>query len=143
MFQTKFQPAPQDTEAQKIFDQIPSELLHLLAETGFVATMCGLWAHESDIFNGIRAVRPNNENPIVSQALARMMVGDFSNAATLLQDTALQMNPENAMAQSFLAMALKRSGRNNEAQQLIESIVKEDRDPHAVQLAQAILTDPI
>lgn len=123
---------------KSVLQSIDGALLRLLAEIGFVATACGLWSHAELIFNGVRAVRPESEFPVISQALARMTVGDDLKAIALLRDTALQINPENELAQSFLCLALKRSGQEKEATPLIESIISKASDPRAIEIAKIV-----
>ncbi len=117
---------------------VDGALLRLLAEIGFVATACGLWSHAEEVFNGVRAVRPNSEFPVISQALARMTVGDDRRAIELLKESALKINPDNSLAKSFLSLALKRSGQVNEAEDLIESIIHEHQDERSVEIAKIV-----
>lgn len=129
--------APQtlDMPASKAVD---GALLRLLAEIGFVATACGLWSQAEEIFSGVRAVRPASEFPVISQALARMTVGDDRRAIELLRESALKINPGNNLAKSFLCLALKRSGKVDEAEPLIESIIAANQDPRAVEIARIV-----
>jgi hypothetical protein len=121
-----------------VLQSVDASLLRLLAEIGFVATACGLWSHAEAIFAGVRAVRPNSEFPVISQALARMTVGDDVKAIYLLRENALKINPDNALAKSFLCLALKRSGNAEEAHPLIESIIQQNKDSRAVEIARIV-----
>lgn len=135
--------SPESSATSAVFDKIDPEMLRLLAEIGFVGTACGLWNHAEDIFNGIRAVRPKSEYPVVSQALARMSMGDFSRAIQLLNDVALKLNPNNPLAQSFLGIALKQSGMANEGNRVLEYVVSENKDQQAVEIAQTGLSQKL
>ena len=120
---------------------IDGGLLRLLAEVGFVATASGLWGHAEAIFNGIRAVRPHSEFPVISQALARMTVGDDRRAIDLLKESALKINPKNPLARSFLGLALKRSGNVDEAKNILSSVILEHEDERAVEIAKIAMDE--
>jgi lipoprotein NlpI len=134
------QPEPLSTNAMMAnmpaSQAMSGELLRMLAEIGFVSTSCGLWAHADAIFKGVQAVRPKSEFPFMSQAIARMTVGDDARAIDILKNHALKINPRNSMAQSFLGVALKRSGKDKEAKELFDMVLEENQDPKAVAMAK-------
>lgn len=123
------------------FKAISADMLQTLGEVAFVATSCGLWNHAEDIFNGIKAVRPWSELPVISQALARMSVFDDGRAIELLSNEALEINPNNQIARAFLGMALKRCGFTKKAQETLDAVVKDGSDSRAVEVAKAVIAE--
>lgn len=131
-------PTPADRPASAAID---GALLRLLAEIGFVATACGLWRHAEDIFLGIRAVRPWNEFPVISHALARLSVGDDAYAVDLITQHALKINPDSALAQSYLGFALKRLGKKEEGDKWLQAVLDGNQDSTAVEIARTVLSE--
>lgn len=115
---------------------VDGAMLRMLSEIGFLATKCGLWPHAEVIFMGVEAVRPASEFPFMSHAIARMTVGDDATAINLLQNKALKINPQNSMARSFLGMALKRSGKTEEAHQHFDTVIAANDDAKATEMAR-------
>lgn len=115
---------------------VDGAMLRMLSEIGFLATKCGLWPHAEVIFTGVEAVRPASEFPFMSHAIARMAVGDDITAIKLLEGKALKINPQNSMARSFLGMALKRSGKTEEAQQHFDAVITANDDAKATEMAR-------
>lgn len=115
---------------------IDGAMLRMLAEIGFVGMQCGLWPHAEAIFKGVQAVRPASEFPFMSHALARMTVGDDARAIDILQNQALKINPKNSMARSFLGVALRRSGKDKEAQEHFEAVLAANDDAKAMEMAR-------
>lgn len=120
---------------------VSADMLQTLGEVAFVATACGLWNHAEDIFNGIKAVRPWSELPVISQALARMSVFDDGRAIELLSNEALAINPDNEIAKAFLGMALKRCGFAQKAQETLEEVVENASDERAVEVAKTVMAE--
>ena len=120
---------------------ISSEMLQTLGEIAYVATACGLWNHADEIFNGIKAVRPWSELPMISQALARMTVCDDGRAIEILSNEALKMNPDNQIAKTFLGMALKRCGFAQKAEKVLNEVIESNQDARAVEIAKTVAAE--
>lgn len=120
---------------------LSADMLQTLGEVAFVATTCGLWNHAEDIFNGIKAVRPWSELPVISQALARMSVFDDGRAIELLSNEALTINPDNEIAKAFLGMALKRCGFAQKSKEVLDDVVNNGHDKRAVEIAKTVTAE--
>lgn len=118
---------------------VQSEMVQLLMDIGYVATGRGFQSQANDIFNGIIAARPNSELPLIGLAVNKLNFGNFVEAAKILSERALVINPDNGTAKCFLAMAVRSLGGNAEAQQLLEEVVNNDTDTVSQELAKGLL----
>lgn len=71
-----------DTESKQ--ESIPSEMLRLLVDIGYVATGSGKKKNAEVIFEGLIAARPQNELLYVAYAFMRMVFGEYTEASKLL-----------------------------------------------------------
>jgi hypothetical protein len=120
---------------------IDSRSLQLLLEVGLLAGGYG-WMKEAEvIFEGLRAVRPENESPLIGLAIAKMNNNQAEESIRILETEALNTNPESDLARAFLGLALKLAGRVEQSRLLSEQVVGRNRDQAAVNLAKGILEE--
>jgi tetratricopeptide (TPR) repeat protein len=121
------------------FDCIPSDLLQILTEIGYMAAGCG-WSRQAEaIFTGVITVRPESEFPWISYAIAKISMGQLSEAFEILTKRALILNPRNDLAKAFLGLILRRVGSYKISEHFLNQVVDENQTPEAVQLAKEIL----
>jgi tetratricopeptide (TPR) repeat protein len=118
--------------------QIPGELLQLLAEIGYVGVNNGFFKESQVIFDAIVKARPDSLDALLAQGIGRIFSGQIANGSKILFKV-LEKNPENELAKSFLAVAFKMTNVDSHAIAAAESVVKYGENPSAQQLAQAIL----
>jgi hypothetical protein len=117
---------------------VPSELMQLLMELGYVAIGRGLQRQAAAIFNGVTAARPRSELPLVGLAVNGINFGNFLDASKILIE-ALKINRNSGIAKCFLAIAVKALGGTSHANDLAREVVEECDDPAAKALAESFL----
>jgi Tfp pilus assembly protein PilF len=122
-------------------ESIPSEMLRLLINVGYVATGSGKKKNAEDIFEGVIAARPQSELPYVAYAFMRMAFGEYNEASKLLVENALRINPENEMAKTFYGLLLYQIGRKNESHTILSQLEQNGKDADAVLLAECIIKE--
>jgi tetratricopeptide (TPR) repeat protein len=118
--------------------QIPSELLQLLAEIGYVGVNNGFFKESQAIFDAVVKARPDSLDALLAQGIGHIFSGQIANGSKILFKV-LEKNPENELAKSFLAIAFKMTHVDSHAVAAAESVVKYGENPSAKQLAQALL----
>lgn len=121
--------------------EIQTEVIQLLMEAGYLAGGYGLYKESEDIFEGIRAIRPDSELPIIGLAVTKMNAGKNTESARMLWEQALKINPESDLAKSFLGLALKLSNLNSESETVLKEVIDTGKNEPAIKLAQALLND--
>jgi|SRR6188508_273423 hypothetical protein len=101
--------------------EVPAQAVRTLMEIGVAASSMGLYRPAMDIFQGIGAVRPESDGPVIGVALAHISNRSPEEAAKLLRAHVLSKDPGNIEAKMILGVALKLAGRNAEC----DSVIKE------------------
>lgn len=117
------------------------ELVQLLMEVGYVAAGNGFYKEAVVIFEGVRAIRPDSPFPEIGAAVLELNRRRANRAITILRDSALVKDPESDLAKSFLGLALRQAGYTQQSRNLLEEVVAANRDPVAVDMAAALLSD--
>lgn len=117
---------------------IAAENLRLLLEIGILAGARGMVEPSRTIFKGLRAIRPQNEMPVIGDAMTSMQRGQNREASQYLLE-ALKLNPDSDLAKSFLGLALSRLGETKHATDVLEHVVAEGVDPAATRMAKGLL----
>ena len=117
---------------------VSTELVRQLMEVGYVAAGCGLSAEADRIFQGVKAVRPDSEAPVVGRAVAWMNAGKAPEAIGMLQ-AELQRLPESDVLMAFLGLAMQMAGLGQASETVLKQVVESGRDPSATAMADAIL----
>lgn len=121
--------------------EIETTLIQLLMEAGYLAGGYGFFEESEKIFDGITAVRPESELPLIGMAVTKMNAGKYEEAARILWDKALKLNPESDLAKSFLGLTLKLSGLIAESQAILKEVLEANKDETAVNMARNLLEE--
>jgi predicted Zn-dependent protease len=122
-------------------EAIPSELLRLLIDVGYVATGNGKKDDAEVIFESVVAARPNDEQPYILYSFMRMVFGEYAEAAKLLVEKALKINPGSDMARTFYGMLLYQVGRRGESNFIFNQLKENGKDEDALLLVERILQE--
>ena len=117
-----------------------SETRKKLVEIGLLSAGAGDIVATRTIFDGIAAIRPESEVPLVGKAIAELCTGRYRTAVQLLRE-AVEKNPENDVAMGLLALALHNCGLNEASSTVAAQVVNDGENTEAIELAQAILEE--
>jgi hypothetical protein len=123
--------------------EIGTPLVRLMMEIGYLATGNGFSAEAEVIFDGVRAVRPGSEVPIIGLAVTRMNAGRPFEAVSLLEEQALRLCPGSELALGFLGLALRLAGHTGRSQSVLEGLAAKATNPCAGAMARALLADRV
>ena len=113
---------------------IESKDVRTLVDLGFIAVTRGLDKHAAAIFDGVRAVRPNEDAAYIGPALLMIQKGDINGAIKLLRS-----RPPSDSIRVFLGMALLRHGDIKDAVDVLHDLVATAGDPALSDLARNLL----
>ena len=100
----------------------PSQAVRTLMEVGVASVGAGLTQQAMTIFEGIEAVRPDSEAPMIGAALIYLNSNAPEEAVKVLREGALTRNPASLEAKMFLGLALRMAGRNSECDNVIKEL---------------------
>jgi len=106
---------------------------------GYAAAWQGLPKEAVAIFDGVAAVRPESEVPMIGAAVVAMLSGHENVAIQTLRDGALELNPDSAQARAHLGVALRLQGVEDEGLTLLQEVASQTSDPDAATLARNVL----
>ena len=118
--------------------KIPTQLLQLLAEIGFLGANNGFAQAASAIFEAIVKARPDSLDAQIAQGCGLIFSNQIAKGVKVLFQV-LNKDPQNEMAKSFLAVALKMANLDKYSIETATSVIKCGRNPVTKQLAQTIL----
>ncbi len=118
---------------------IDSELVRLLMRIGYAAAWHGLYKEAVAIFDGVGAVRPESEVPVIGAAVVAMLSGHEDVAIKTLRESALELNPGSAQARAHLGVALRLRGEEDEGMALLREVAAQEDDPDAAAMARNVL----
>jgi hypothetical protein len=101
---------------------VPAQAVRRLMEVGVAASCLGLYQPAMAIFQGIDAVRPGTDGPLIGIAIAHMNNRSPEEAVKLLRAHVLDKDPGNLDAKMILGLALKLAGRNSECDNVIKEL---------------------
>lgn len=119
---------------------IDSELVRLLMRVGYAAAWNGLHKEAVTIFDGVGAVRPESEVPVIGAAVVAMLSGHDDVAVKTLEEGALALNPESAQARAHLGVALRLRGDEEDGRLILEEVAAQTMDTDAAQMAANVLS---
>lgn len=111
-----------------------SQDIRALVDLGFIALMRGHDRHAAAIFDGVQALRPEQEAGFLGGAMVHLQRGEIRPAIAILRRL-----PPTDPAQTFLGIALMRDGETREARTILGHIIHTSDDPALVDLARQTL----
>ncbi|MDR2372310.1 MAG: hypothetical protein LBD60_04135 [Puniceicoccales bacterium] len=121
--------------------EVPTEIIRLLIDIGYVSTGSGRKRDAENIFESVIAARPKQELPFVAYSFMRMVFGEYVEASNLLVERALKINPKSEMAQVFYGLLLYQVGRRGESDMILSGIMDNGKDKDAYRLAESIIKE--
>lgn len=118
---------------------IDSELVRLLMRAGYAAAWNGLHQEAIAIFDGVGAVRPESELPVIGAAVVALLSGHYEVAVKALREGALDLNPDSALARAHLGVALRLHGDEDEGRALLHDVATQTTDADAAIMARNVL----
>jgi Flp pilus assembly protein TadD len=109
--------------------------LELLMEVGFAAAGNGMLSRAVAIFQGVQAVHPDREEPLLGLAVAHIGAGAFRQAGKILADVGLRRFPKSDKVKTLLGLSLHLGGAPNEATKFFDDVINNNRDVPSVRLA--------
>jgi predicted Zn-dependent protease len=123
------------------FAPLRAEWLQLLMQLGYVACGQGKPNQARTIFEGIAAVRPNSELPLIGLSMALINLGKLTEALELLVKRAAVLNPKNQMVHAMCAMIYRMSGAMEESDLLLDGVLADGTDPESCEFARQLKTE--
>ena len=119
---------------------IDSELVRLLMRVGYTAAWNGLHKEAIAVFDGVGAVRPESEVPVIGAAVVAMLSGNDDVAVKTLEEGALKLNPDSALARAHLGVALRLRGDEDEGMTILREVAAQTTDADAARMAANVLS---
>lgn len=121
-----------------MFDLTPDEA-RLLLNVALMATGANRFQSAAKIFAVLDAFRPEAPSVSVGKAILLISAQKFAEAVDFIDGYALRRYPDNAMLLAFKGMALKRLGRDFEADEALTKASEQQEDAAAAQLAKGLM----
>jgi thioredoxin-like negative regulator of GroEL len=102
------------------------DTMRLIAEIGFLGTDTGAHVAARALFKSLQVLRPDSTLPFIGRAMAELADNKAEEAARILRDEGLKLNPTDPEVKTFLGLALHAAGRDGEARTVLASVVAED-----------------
>lgn len=122
-----------------MFD-LTAEEARLLLNVALMATGANRFQSAGKILATLEAFRPAAPSVAVGKAILLISARQFSLCVDYVDGEALQRFPENAMLLAFKGMALKRLGRDRDADEVLRKASEQNEDPAAAQLAKGLMS---
>ena len=123
--------------------QIESELVRLLMRVGYTAAWNGFHQDAISIFDGVGAVRPESEIPVIGAAVVAMLSGHADVAVKTLEDGALPLNPKSQLVRAHLGAALRLRGDEDAGISILRAVAAQTEDLDAARMAANVMSMPI
>ena len=120
--------------------EVPTEIVKLLMEIGYIAVGQGLYRESRAIFEALRRARENSEYPLIGLAVCELNAGQGDVALKLLEE-AENLNSENYLIKSFKGLAYKVMGEIFKAKEVLEDVLSNTEQKDALNLARALLDE--
>ena len=102
--------------------QVPQHEVGLLMEAGYLFLELGAPKKAMDIFQGVAALVPSNEIPLIALGHLAFAQGKFEQALKYNED-ALARNPDSALAKAHKGESLMFLGRHQEAMDILNAVL--------------------
>ncbi|WP_163834351.1 tetratricopeptide repeat protein [Spartinivicinus ruber] len=109
-----------------------------LVELGFIAIRQGMNQQAQQIFKAMRQRHPQQLAPVLGLALLKLNENQPATALEVLQG--FSTTTEHDMLQAYRALCLIQLGHNNEAEQLLNTLVN-SAEPTVAPFAQSLLKE--
>ena len=116
-------------------------LFERLAETGHLASECGLHEEAERIFCHLVSARPGNPSPLIALAIVRSCAGRTEQAIDNMREV-VEDHPDSEMAKAVLGMFLSQT-RQPGADGLFGELLANGKDPAAIQVARLCMKDEV
>lgn len=121
-----------------MFD-LTAEEARLLLNVALMATGANRFRSAAKILAALEAFCPDSPSVAVSKAILLISAQKFDLCIDFIDGEALRRYPGNAMLLAFKGMALKRLGRDMDAQEPLLMASEQNEDPAAAQLAKGLM----
>ncbi|MDR2664492.1 MAG: hypothetical protein LBB14_03145 [Puniceicoccales bacterium] len=128
----------EDCAIPEEFADAKAEWLQLLMAMGYVACGQGRPSQAATIFDGIAAVRPNSELPLIGLAIAQINLGKLTLACETLVERAARLNPDNQLVKTVAAMVFRMSGAMEASDLLLDEVIANGSDSCATEFARSL-----
>lgn len=115
---------------------LATEDIRMLVDIGFMAVMRGLQKDAAAIFDGICAIRPDEDAAHIGKALLQLHRGDV-----VASIASLRARPPGDTVRVMLGMALLRHGNIGEALDILGNVIETARDAPIVGMARALMVE--
>lgn len=122
-----------------MFD-LTAEEARLLLNVAMMATGANRFQSAGKILAALEAFRPDSPSVAVGKAILLISARQFATCVDYVDGEALRRFPENAMLLAFKGMALKRLGRDRDADEALRKASEQKDDPAAAQLAKGLMS---
>ncbi|MEC4720730.1 hypothetical protein RY831_16320 [Noviherbaspirillum sp. CPCC 100848] len=120
-------------------EPLSAEQMRMLGEIGFFAANHGDLVRAEEIFQSLLVLRPNRDFPYLGLGITFLNGGRVQEAVSILE-RGQTMVPDSVDLCVFLAMALRASQRNAEANKLLtETLAAHREDTPTLRLAKQLL----
>jgi len=110
-------------------------LLERLAETGYLASECGMDEEAERLFACLATMSPGKASPLIGLAIAHSRRGLVDQAINELR-TVIAQHPDHEMARAILGVMLAHSRRTG-ALKILEDIMAKGKDQAAIEVARS------
>lgn len=117
------------------------ETARLLGKIAFLGLWQGRFRESEAIFKALEQMDVNRIGPLLGQGMALAHQGKYDEAAVLLRDRALAMDPEDDHARVWYGLVLHKSGRDDLARPELERVAARGKAEDAVALARGVLEE--
>lgn len=116
---------------------VPRDDLVLMLETGYIYLAMGKFVQAREVFEGIAALAPKHEVPVVAQGLVLFAQKKFLPAIRLHKE-AVALNPKSAFAHAHLGEAYLFSGKREEARKSLDKASELEPNGKAGEFARGL-----
>lgn len=121
----------------------PGDVVRLLLRLGYWSMWHGLYREAATLFRGARAARPASEVPVLGMAVLALLMQKPESAVSLLEETALALNPTSDLVRAHLGVAHRLAGNEDEGLSLLQTVAAQTRDLDAKSMAESLLHLPV
>ncbi len=119
--------------------KVSGKLLGVLMDLGILSAGGGHFKTSDTILNGVHSVFPEHEWPMLGLTILKMSMGLPEEAAQIISEKVLPLNPDSQVAKTFLGLYLLMANDKVEGQKILQEIVANGTDSDHVQLAIELL----